>query len=200
MCFQVYIKYFYVKMESASYYAVSFIFQGSDRSQKCSKCTYLFTSGIFVHKRHPCSLIFCKLFFQQYYFLIQCNKYCIVTMSALNLKHYPDVCRVCLKADSGAMHSVAEDFKVIPLKVQTFLDEVTFRIQEVSLMISICRAGSRSLFRDFNASLQKDSIFNSRSLKSILNKLVSIVSFFIIIFTIIPDSKFYRLQRNLQTL
>ncbi|XP_021697296.1 PR domain zinc finger protein 5 [Aedes aegypti] len=51
-------------------------------------------------------------------------------MSALNLKHYPDVCRVCLKADSGAMHSVAEDFKVIPLKVQTFLDEVTFRIQE----------------------------------------------------------------------
>ncbi|XP_062542155.1 zinc finger protein draculin-like [Armigeres subalbatus] len=52
-------------------------------------------------------------------------------MVMLNLEHFPDVCRLCFKPGSSRkMHSTDGSFGAIQLKIQTFLDEVTYRITE----------------------------------------------------------------------
>ncbi|EAT46047.1 AAEL002739-PA [Aedes aegypti] len=51
-------------------------------------------------------------------------------MTLFNLEQFPDVCRLCMKADSKKSHSIHDNFEAIPMKIVAFLEEVTFRTAE----------------------------------------------------------------------
>lgn len=57
-------------------------------------------------------------------------------MTGFNLKHFPDVCRLCFKAaeSAGKMYSIEGNFEKLSLDIQSFLDKFTFPVKKVSVM------------------------------------------------------------------
>ncbi|XP_029725433.2 zinc finger protein 62 homolog [Aedes albopictus] len=53
-------------------------------------------------------------------------------MTGFNLKHFPDVCRLCFKAaeSAGKMYSIEGNFEKLSLDIQSFLDKFTFPVKE----------------------------------------------------------------------
>lgn len=56
-------------------------------------------------------------------------------MAVFNLEHFPDVCRLCLKPESRKLHSIDDEFGNIHLQIKTFLEDVTFQLPEVWILV-----------------------------------------------------------------
>ncbi|XP_062542143.1 zinc finger protein 425-like [Armigeres subalbatus] len=51
-------------------------------------------------------------------------------MTVFNLMNFPNVCRLCMKTECSSLYPINGSFEQITMRVETFLDEVTFRIAE----------------------------------------------------------------------